>query len=313
MTTEQPKPARRRVPGRRARRRDDPRVQGRRARPPRQAAGRRALARRVLRRAAAHARLPAGGRAARRAHPGRGQRAVGAGRRRGRHLQAARRPGGDLPAGAGPVPGRRRRSPTAGSASAPATPGSCSPTCWASAKVRNYDGSWTEWGNSVRVPIATGHRARVGMTGVDDAHAASAARRAGRGLRRGRAAGPAAAAAGAVPGAARAARALRRRGATMEQVPECQSPLFLAVEVEPGRSTGRGAPVLLRPAGGAHHPRVRLDHAHRAGRRAGRRRAGRARRLLHRARAGPGREPAAAARDGRDAGPDQEAGARRRR
>ena len=22
------------------------------------------------------------------------------------------------------------------------------------AKVRNYDGSWTEWGNSVRVPIA---------------------------------------------------------------------------------------------------------------------------------------------------------------
>ncbi|WP_345714063.1 rhodanese-like domain-containing protein, partial [Kineococcus glutinatus] len=23
-------------------------------------------------------------------------------------------------------------------------------------KVRNYDGSWTEWGNSVRVPIAVG-------------------------------------------------------------------------------------------------------------------------------------------------------------
>ncbi|RAE29603.1 sulfurtransferase, partial [Burkholderia multivorans] len=22
--------------------------------------------------------------------------------------------------------------------------------------VRNYDGSWTEWGNAVRVPIATG-------------------------------------------------------------------------------------------------------------------------------------------------------------
>ena len=22
--------------------------------------------------------------------------------------------------------------------------------------VRNYDGSWTEWGNTVRVPIATG-------------------------------------------------------------------------------------------------------------------------------------------------------------
>ncbi|ROP26495.1 sulfurtransferase, partial [Pseudokineococcus lusitanus] len=23
-------------------------------------------------------------------------------------------------------------------------------------KVRNYDGSWTEWGNAVRVPITTG-------------------------------------------------------------------------------------------------------------------------------------------------------------
>ena len=23
-------------------------------------------------------------------------------------------------------------------------------------KVRNYDGSWTEWGNAVRVPIVTG-------------------------------------------------------------------------------------------------------------------------------------------------------------
>ena len=23
-------------------------------------------------------------------------------------------------------------------------------------KVRNYDGSWTEWGSAVRVPIATG-------------------------------------------------------------------------------------------------------------------------------------------------------------
>ena len=73
-----------------------------------QAAGRRALARRVLRRAAAHARLPAGGRGARRPHPRRGQRAVGAGRRRGRHVQAARRPRGHLPARAGPLPRRRR-------------------------------------------------------------------------------------------------------------------------------------------------------------------------------------------------------------
>ena len=98
----------RRVPGRRARRHHDPGVPRGRTRPPRPAAGRRPLARRVLRRAAAHARLPAGGRGARRAHPRRGQRAVGAGRRRGRHVQAARRPRGHLPHRAGPLARRRR-------------------------------------------------------------------------------------------------------------------------------------------------------------------------------------------------------------
>ena len=41
-------------------------------------------------------------------------------------------------------------SSTAASASGPATPGSCCTTCWATRHVRNYDGSWTEWGNSVR-------------------------------------------------------------------------------------------------------------------------------------------------------------------
>ena len=46
-----------------------------------------------------------------------------------------------------------RSSPTAASASASATPGSCSPTCSATTSVRNYDGSWTEWGNAVGVPI----------------------------------------------------------------------------------------------------------------------------------------------------------------
>ena len=57
----------------------------------------------------------------------------------------------------------------------------------------------------------------------------------------------------------------------MEQVPECQSPLFLAVEVTPADDGPRppGAPVLLRAAGGPHDPGVRRDHAHRAGRRTG--------------------------------------------
>ena len=66
--------------------------------------------------------------------------------------------------------------------------------------VRNYDGSWTEWGNSVRVPIVAGRGAGVCVT------LPPAARRAGRGLLRRRPEGPAAAAAGALPGAARRSR-----------------------------------------------------------------------------------------------------------
>ena len=74
---------------------------------PRAADDRRALARRVQRRAAAHARLPAGGRAARRPHPGRHERPVGAGRGRGRHVQDARRARGHLPGRGRAEPGRR--------------------------------------------------------------------------------------------------------------------------------------------------------------------------------------------------------------
>ena len=89
------------------------------------AAGRRPLARRVLRRAAAHARLPAGGRAARRPHPRRGERAVGAGGGRGRHVQDRGPSWRRSTSRSRACPRPTTWSPTAASASAPATPGSC--------------------------------------------------------------------------------------------------------------------------------------------------------------------------------------------
>ena len=103
----------------------DPRLQGRRARAPRQPAHRRALPRGVQRRAHHDARLPRGGRAARRAHPQRAERAVGEGGRRRRHL-----PPGSPSSTRSTATGLGSRtatasSRTAASASAPATPGSC--------------------------------------------------------------------------------------------------------------------------------------------------------------------------------------------
>ena len=81
-----------------ARRLEDPRVQGRDAgaQPGEEAADRRALAGRVQRQEDAHARVSAGRRAARRAHPGREERSVGARGEPGRHVQDGGRAARDL-------------------------------------------------------------------------------------------------------------------------------------------------------------------------------------------------------------------------
>ena len=89
---------------------------------------------------------------ARRAHPGCRIGTLGTDRQRGRHLQVRRRAAArSTPPRASPP--TRTSSPTAASASAPATPGSCCTSCSATSKVRNYDGSWTEWGSMIGVPI----------------------------------------------------------------------------------------------------------------------------------------------------------------
>ena len=80
-------------------------------------ARRRPLAAGVLRRADRDARLRAGGRAARRPHPGRGVGPVGAGGARGRHVQVGRRAVASSTARRA-SPTASRSSPTAGSASA---------------------------------------------------------------------------------------------------------------------------------------------------------------------------------------------------
>ena len=119
----------------RARRRPDPRQAPRGARRARRRgqARRRALAAGVQRRADRDAGLRVRGRAARRPHPGRRVDPVVARGARGRHVQVGGRPAALYAARARRRP---RSSPTAGSASARRTPGSCCTSCSAAATSR---------------------------------------------------------------------------------------------------------------------------------------------------------------------------------
>ena len=84
--------------------------------------------------------------------PGAANVPVGAGGEGRRHLQVGRRPQGALRR-ARASRRTRKSSLTAASASARRTPGSCSSTCSATTNVRNYDGSWTEYGSMIDVPV----------------------------------------------------------------------------------------------------------------------------------------------------------------
>ena len=117
--------------------------------------GRRPLARRVLRQAARPGPPAAGAVAARRPHPERAATSRGPRRptttapsSRDDELRALYAEEGVDFAGT--------PSPTAASASGRRTPGSCCTRCSAQPNVKNYDGSWTEYGSLVGVPIALG-------------------------------------------------------------------------------------------------------------------------------------------------------------
>ena len=109
------------------------------------------------RRAAAHAGLSAGRHAARRSHPGRARASPGhAPRIRMGHVQDGDRAHGDLR-------DRSRASSPADDVIAYCRIGERSSHTWfvltyllGYPRVRNYDGSWTEWGNAVRSPIEKG-------------------------------------------------------------------------------------------------------------------------------------------------------------
>ena len=229
--------------------------------------------------------LPRGGRAARRPHPERAERAVGAGRRRRRHLHAARRARRDLPRGRGPrrrrrrhrlLPHRRALEPHLVRAHPPAR-------LRERAQLRRLVdrvGQRRARADRHRAPSPARRRRRAApwhdesrdhdcpapdqLAEIrDDFLALEAAR-------------PAAAAARVLERAARAARALRDHPDLLERVEECQSPVFIFVEVDDGRCR---APVRDRPARGADHARLRVDP--RAGpRRADRRRGARRSRRL---------------------------------
>ena len=89
--------------------------------------------------------------------------------------------------------------------------------------------------------------------------------------------------------------------AAMEEVPECQSPLFLHVDAhDPDRVR-----LYFSAPRGAHHPRLRVDPCCRSRRTARRRHPGGPGGLLHRPRSGGLDQPAAAAWNVSAAGPNQ--------
>ena len=146
------------VQGRGERGGQDPRLPRRGAGPlqGRPAPARRPQPQGVHRREAPHGGLPPGRGAPRRPHPRRGQRPLGPGGQRGRHLQVAARSS------------RRSTSDEVGLKPGDDVVAYCrigerSSLTWfvltyllGYQKVRNYDGSWCEWGNLVRAPIAKG-------------------------------------------------------------------------------------------------------------------------------------------------------------
>ena len=99
-------------------------------------ARRRPLAGGVLGRGDLARRLRAGGRPARRPHPGRGVGAMGLGGQGGRYVQVSKAELEELYTGKGVLTAASRSSPTAGSASARRTRGSCCTSCSAKTTSR---------------------------------------------------------------------------------------------------------------------------------------------------------------------------------